>query len=83
MALDKWRRGRTTGLSAGPGANRDAIEIFDIAANKVVASNRLVNGDDKNRNAALMALKASGQYLLRYWNGDSRVALAERSLIVK
>ena len=68
---------------AGPGANRDRIEIFDVGANKVVASKRLGNDDYKNRKATVTAPKAAGQYLVRYWSGDSRVVLAERSLTVE
>ena len=68
---------------AGPGAARDAVEIFDPAANKVAASKRLANDDYKNRKASMKAPKAPGAYLLRYWSGDGRTSLAERPLTVR
>ncbi|MGE0847474.1 MAG: VWA domain-containing protein [Flavobacteriaceae bacterium] len=72
---------------AGPGARRDAVEIFDAAAlagkGKVVASKRLANGDMKKRVVELAVPVKPGDYVLRYWNGDSRAVLAERTLRVE
>lgn len=71
----------------GPGAFRDAVEIFDPAAGagkgKVVASKRLVNDDYDNRTVRLKAPKAAGAYILRYWNGDNSAVLGEAPLTVR
>ena len=68
---------------AGPGANGDAIQLFDPGANKVVASKRLINDDYKGRSATLRAPKSGGNYVLRYFNGDSRTVLAEQPIVVQ
>lgn len=67
----------------GPGANRDQVEIYDAAASKLIATKRLVNDDYANRTATLKAPQVAGDYLLRYWNGDSRSVLSERPLAVR
>jgi Ca-activated chloride channel family protein len=68
---------------AGPGANRDSIEVFDAGAGKVVAARRLINDDYAGRKATLKAPDAPGQYALRYWSGDGRAVLAEEALTVQ
>ncbi|SDB06843.1 vWA domain-containing protein [Bauldia litoralis] len=79
--------GRTFEVSwVGPGANRDAIELYDPEGNngngKVVTSTRLVNGDFDARTVTLLAPVEPGDYQLRYWNGDSRAVLATSPIVV-
>lgn len=70
----------------GPGAYRDAIEIFDPAANggkgRALVSKRLVNGNYDDRIVAVPAPKKAGDYILRYYNTDNRTVLAEKALKV-
>lgn len=70
----------------GPGARRDAIQIFDPqagnGAGKVVESRRIVNGDMDARSVDLHAPAKPGSYELRYYNGDNRTVLATRALVV-
>jgi Ca-activated chloride channel family protein len=71
----------------GPGARRDRIEIWDAGAQagrgKVVGSKRIISGDlDANLVEIIVPVKP-GEYTLRYWNGDSRVVLAEKPLTVE
>ena len=66
----------------GPGARYDEVQIFDPATGKVVGIKRVRNDDFDNRRATVKAPKAPGQYVLRYWNGDSRAVLAELPLTV-
>ncbi|MEM1049063.1 MAG: VWA domain-containing protein [Pseudomonadota bacterium] len=70
----------------GPGARRDAIEIFDpdhgAGKGRVVVARRLVNGDYDNRTVRLKAPERSGTYQIRYWNGDNRTVLATQELMV-
>ncbi|WP_029040675.1 vWA domain-containing protein [Cucumibacter marinus] len=71
----------------GPGARRDAVEIFDESADagrgKVVSAMRIANGDYDNAMVTLNAPAEPGEYLLRYWNGDSRTVLATRPITVE
>jgi Ca-activated chloride channel family protein len=69
----------------GPGATRDAIEIVaaDAADGKAVASSRLINGDYDAQTVKVKAPKEPGNYLLRYWNGQSEVILATRPIVVE
>ena len=73
--------GRTFDVAwTGPGAVRDSVELFDPAGNngngKVVASQRIRNGDFEGRMVKLTAPTEPGSYQLRYWNGDDRTVLA-------
>lgn len=68
---------------SGPGATRDAIEVFDTASGKVVASTRIINGDYDARTVNIKAPANPGGYQLRYYNGDSREVLAETPLSVQ
>ena len=65
----------------GPGGRYDEIQIVDQAGKKV-ASSRLRSGDFDNNKLTIKAPKAPGDYVLRYYNGDSRAVLAERPLAV-
>lgn len=71
----------------GPGATRDAVEIYDPAAGggrgKVLASMRLINGDYDGRKAKFRAPKQKGGFVLRYYNGDSRMVLYETPIVVE
>ncbi len=71
----------------GPGAYRDAIQIFDPAAKggkgAVLASKRLVNGDYTNRTVTMKTPKTPGSYRLRYWNSDDNAMLAETDLVLE
>lgn len=71
----------------GPGATRDAIELFDPAAKagqgEVRVSQRIVNGDMDARTVRLAVPAIPGDYVLRYFNGDSRKVLAERPITVE
>ena len=66
----------------GPGARYDEVQIVDAATGKRVTSKRVRNDDFENRKVTLKAPKAPGEYLLRYYNGDSRAVLAEQPLSV-
>ncbi len=67
----------------GPGASLDNIEIYNPAARngqgQVLVTRRV--GDEGR--TTLRAPKVAGSYELRYWNGDNRVVLATRPLIVE
>ena len=71
----------------GPGAFRDAIEIFDPQAQggrgKVLASTRISNGDYENRTVRIKVPEAPGDYLLRYFNADSRIVLFEAPIAIE
>jgi Ca-activated chloride channel family protein len=69
----------------GPGARRDSIDVVsgDAADGRVVASTRLVNGDYDAQTVKVKAPKEPGSYTLRYWNGDSKVVLASRPIVVE
>ncbi|MCC2111401.1 MAG: VWA domain-containing protein [Hyphomicrobiales bacterium] len=87
-APDKVSIGRTFTVEwIGPGGRRDAIEIFDEAADagrgKVFVTKRLVNGDFDNRKVDLIAPTRPGTYQLRYWNGENRKVLATRPLEIE
>jgi Ca-activated chloride channel family protein len=64
----------------GPGARRDQIEIYDAGAKggrgEVVYYKRIVNGDMDKRTVDLIAPTKTGNFELRYFNGDSRAVLA-------
>jgi Ca-activated chloride channel family protein len=86
-APDKVDMGRAFTVSwVGPGAARDSVELFDPAGNngngKLIASQRIRNGDFDNRTVELTAPTEAGQYQLRYFNGDSRAVLAMRAVEV-
>ena len=72
---------------AGPGANRDAIEIFDPEAKagkgQVLRSARIINGDIDGRTVELVLPAQPGSYQLRYWSGDSSTVLATRPIAVE
>ncbi|MCB1488906.1 MAG: hypothetical protein KDJ88_15805, partial [Bauldia sp.] len=79
--------GRTFEIAwVGPGARRDSVELFDPAAKngegRVIGTIRVANGDYEGRKVKLTAPTDPGDYLLRYWNGDSRVVLATRPITV-
>jgi len=70
----------------GPGARRDQIDVFDPnqgSNGKVLTSTRLVNGDYDGKTVRIKAPKVPGAYILRYWNGDSRVSLYEVPITVE
>ena len=71
----------------GPGAARDAVQLFDPAAKagegEVVASVRLVSGDYDGKTVRVKAPAEPGTYRLRYHNGHSRAVLYETELIVE
>lgn len=71
----------------GPGAQRDSIELYDPDARagqgQVVQSRRIVNGDYDARTVPLDAPAMPGAYVLRYWNADSRIVLAELPITVE
>ena len=71
----------------GPGARRDRIDIVDPQANngegKAIGGKRLVNDDFDNNRVKLIAPAEPGTYRLQYYNGDSRVVLATRPLVVE
>lgn len=70
----------------GPGAYRDAIEVFDPDANggkgKLLVSKRLVNSKYDDRVVEVPAPKKAGNYRLRYYNTENRTVLAEKALTV-
>lgn len=68
----------------GPGAVRDDVEILDPASAKLLRRQRLNQDRGFTGNeATLKAPEQPGDYLLRYWNGESSSALAERPLRVQ
>jgi Ca-activated chloride channel homolog len=69
----------------GPGARRDSIDVVmeDAADGRALTSKRLVNGEFGDRRVTLEAPQESGRYLLRYWNGNSKVTLATRLITVE
>lgn len=71
----------------GPGATRDSVELFDPEAEagrgKVLASQRIINGDYDARTVRFNVPVRTGGYQLRYWNGDSREVLATRPITVE
>ncbi len=71
----------------GPGANRDAIQLFDPdtggGRSKVLRSARLVNGEFEARTVKMNATAKPKQLMLRYWSGDSRLVLATRPIEIK
>ncbi|MEX0956615.1 MAG: VWA domain-containing protein [Rhizobiaceae bacterium] len=70
----------------GPGARRDAVEIYDEDADagrgKVVSSKRIVNGDMDAQTVDMIAPADPGDYTLRYYNGDNRAVLATKAVTV-
>lgn len=70
----------------GPGARRDRVEIYDPTAQagrgKVIASKRLTAGNMDATTVELVVPVKPGSYSLRYWNGDTRIVLAERPIAV-
>ncbi len=67
---------------AGPGARYDEIRIVEKASGKRASSKRLRNDDFDNNKVTITAPKAPGEYLLQYYNGDSKAVLAEQALSV-
>jgi Ca-activated chloride channel family protein len=71
----------------GPGAFRDQVEVFDPAAQagrgKVLASSRLTSGGYDEKKVRIKAPAEPGSYLLRYFNGDSRLVLFETDITVE
>lgn len=71
---------------SGPGARRDRVEIYDPNAKggrgKVVSSKRVVGANSDDNTVELVVPVKPGSYLLRYWNGDSSVVLAELPISV-
>lgn len=69
----------------GPGARRDSIEVVmeDGVDGRALTSKRLVNGEFGDRRVTLEAPQEPGRYLLRYWNGNSKVTLATRPITVE
>ncbi|MEP2458726.1 MAG: hypothetical protein ABJH80_04110, partial [Nitratireductor sp.] len=71
----------------GPGAARDAVQLFDPAAKagkgKVLASARLIGGDYDGKTVRIKAPAEPGTYQLRYHSGHSRVVLYETELVVE
>lgn len=65
----------------GPGARYDEIQIVDQAG-KRQSSKRLRNDDFDNNKVTIKAPKAPGEYVIRYYNGDSKAVLAEKPLSV-
>lgn len=79
--------GRTFEIAwAGPGARLDAIEIFKPDGNngdgRSIERLRLVNGDFDGRIVTLAAPAVAGEYQIRYWSGEDRVALATRAVTI-
>lgn len=68
----------------GPGAVRDDVQIVEAASGTVARRQRL-NQDRgfANNEASLLAPEQPGDYLLRYWNGESSSGLVERPLRVE
>ena len=86
-APDRVDMGRSFAVAwVGPGAVRDSVEIFDPAAKNgegnVVVTKRVRQADFENRIVTLVAPSKPGEYVLRYYNGDSRTVLASRPLAV-
>ena len=84
---DKVDFGRTFAVTwAGPGTRLDAIEIFDPNGSngegRTIERKRLVNGDFEKRIVELTAPAAAGEYQIRYWSGEDRVALASQSILI-
>ncbi len=81
------KAGETVTVSwVGPGAARDAVQIFDPnsgSKGKALLSVRLPAGDYKGKTVDLRVPKVPGNYLLRYWNGDSRLSLFETPFVVE
>ena len=65
----------------GPGARYDEVQIVD-ANGKKVRSKRVRNDDFENRKVTIKAPKTPGEYVLRYYNGDSKAVLVEQPLSV-
>jgi len=79
--------GRTFAVTwAGPGTRLDAIEIFDPSGSdgegRTIERKRLVNGDFDGRIVELTAPAVPGEYQIRYWSGEDRVALATQSIMI-
>jgi Ca-activated chloride channel family protein len=68
----------------GPGAVRDDLQIVDAVSGKVLRRQRL-NQDRgfENGEVSLTAPEQAGEYLLRYWNGESSTGLLDRPLRVQ
>lgn len=64
----------------GPGGRYDEVQVYDPSGNngsgKVRHKKRLRNDDFDNRTARLPAPAKTGDYELRYWNGENKVVLA-------
>ncbi len=73
--------GRTFKVAwVGPGGRYDALEVFDPEGNngngKVVYSKRLSNDDFDGQTVQLIAPIKAKTYVLRYWDGNGKQALA-------
>ncbi len=70
----------------GPGANYDAVRLFDPSARggsgQKVREKRLRNDDFDNQRASMAAPAKTGDYELQYWNGDNKMVLATRPITV-
>lgn len=68
----------------GPGAVRDDVEIVDAVSGKSMRRQRLSQDRGFASNeVSLVAPEQAGNYLLRYWNGESDTSLFERPLRVE
>ncbi|NOZ32238.1 MAG: VWA domain-containing protein [Alphaproteobacteria bacterium] len=72
-----------TAVWAGPGARRDAIQIYDPAAGKVFFALRILNGDMAARTVTMRVPVVPGPYELRYYSGDGGEVLATRPFVVE
>ena len=67
---------------AGPGARYDEVQIYDPNRDKVLVKKRLRNDDYDNNKVSIKAPKQTGEFVLRYYNGDNKAVLAEQPLSV-
>jgi Ca-activated chloride channel family protein len=85
-APDKVAAGESFTVAwVGPGATRDSIDVVsaDAVEGRAIATARLTNGDYDGQTVKVKAPKEPGNYVLRYWNADSDVALATRPIAVE